>query len=149
MRTIEYEEGDRVRVIEADEEYTGEIATIVGHDNDPDPDSRYYYLDIAGGSDGGSFFSSELEPYAEPIIAEGTISAPTITKGFDPVRVPEHYNVHPSGIEPIQITAHETFFRGNIIKYVMRAPYKGHELEDLLKAQEYLRLEIEKVQNRT
>jgi hypothetical protein len=60
---------------------------------------------------------------------------------------PVHYTSHPSGIEPIQITKYETFLRGNIIKYVMRAPYKGKELQDLEKAQQYLEWEIERVKN--
>ena len=57
----------------------------------------------------------------------------------------DHYKSHPSGIEAIEITQYETFLRGNIIKYVMRAPYKGSELEDLQKAAEYLQWEIERV----
>jgi hypothetical protein len=58
---------------------------------------------------------------------------------------PQHYS-HPSGIEVIEITQHETFIRGNIIKYIMRAPYKGTELQDLFKAKQYLEWEIERVQ---
>ena len=50
---------------------------------------------------------------------------------------------HPSGITVIQITKHETFLRGNIIKYVLRAPYSGEELKDLKKAAVYLQWEIE------
>lgn len=66
----------------------------------------------------------------------------------DTIKRPSHYaGAHPSGVEPIQITKHETFVRGNIIKYVMRAPYKGKELEDLLKAQQYLAWEIERVRD--
>ena len=53
--------------------------------------------------------------------------------------------MHPSGIQAIEITQYESFLRGNIIKYVMRAPYKGTELEDLQKAAEYLQWEIERV----
>lgn len=64
---------------------------------------------------------------------------------YDPVTQPEHYSVHPSGVEPIDITQHETFLRGNIIKYVMRAPYKGNELQDLRKARVYLDWEIQRV----
>lgn len=67
---------------------------------------------------------------------------------FDVIHKPEHYNVHPSGIEPISITKYETFFRGNILKYVLRAPYKGSELEDLEKAREYLDREIEFVKEK-
>lgn len=63
----------------------------------------------------------------------------------DPVSHPSHYQ-HPSGIEVIKITRHESFLRGNIIKYVMRAPFKGSEVQDLKKAQQYLQWEIERVE---
>lgn len=62
----------------------------------------------------------------------------------DAVKSPKHYR-HPSGIEAIEITRYETFLRGNIIKYVLRAPYKGTELQDLEKAAVYLEWEIERV----
>jgi len=62
----------------------------------------------------------------------------------DPVKQPAHYE-HPSGIEVIQITRHESFLRGNILKYVLRAPYKGSELQDLEKAAVYLQWEIERI----
>lgn len=58
----------------------------------------------------------------------------------------DHYKSHPSGIEAIEITQYESFLRGNILKYVLRAPYKGSEYEDLLKAAEYLNWEIERVE---
>lgn len=64
----------------------------------------------------------------------------------DSVHKPKHYNSHPSGIEAIEIIKHESFLRGNVIKYVLRAPYKGNELTDLLKAEAYLRWEIDRVQ---
>lgn len=64
------------------------------------------------------------------------------------VTSPEHYKSHPSGVEPIQITKHETFLRGNIIKYVFRAPFKGREVEDLKKARQYLDWEIEAAERR-
>lgn len=64
----------------------------------------------------------------------------------DMVAHPPHYR-HPSGIEVIDIVKFETYNRGNIIKYVMRAPYKGNELQDLQKARQYLDWEIERVQN--
>ncbi len=66
---------------------------------------------------------------------------------IDYIHEPPHYaGAHPSGIEPIQITRYETFLRGNIIKYVMRAPYKGTELQDLKKARQYLVWEIERLE---
>ena len=63
----------------------------------------------------------------------------------DPVNHPSHYTRHPSGIEAIQITEHETFLRGNILKYVLRAPYKGNELEDMEKAAWYLARDIQRL----
>lgn len=63
----------------------------------------------------------------------------------DPIRQPAHY-MHPSGIEVIEITKHESFLRGNIIKYILRAPFKGRELEDLRKAQMYLEWEIARIE---
>lgn len=78
----------------------------------------------------------------------GTAIFPTKTQNTsDPVNHPAHYTAHPSGVEPILITRHETFLRGNVLKYVMRAPYKGRELEDLLKARTYLNWEVERVEN--
>ena len=64
----------------------------------------------------------------------------------DPVSAPSHYRSHPSGIETITITRHESFLRGNILKYVLRAPYKGSEIEDLKKAAQYLQWEIERAE---
>ena len=64
----------------------------------------------------------------------------------DPVSSPSHYRSHPSGIETIQITRHESFLRGNVLKYVLRAPYKGSEIEDLKKAAQYLRWEIDRAE---
>lgn len=63
----------------------------------------------------------------------------------DVVKNPSHYK-HPSGIEVIDITRYESFLRGNIIKYVLRAPYKGSELQDLKKAAQYLEWEIERIE---
>ena len=60
----------------------------------------------------------------------------------DPVNHPTHYKSHPSGIEPIEITKHESFNIGNAIKYMMRRNFKGKPLEDLKKARFYLDLEI-------
>ena len=65
----------------------------------------------------------------------------------DVVNHPVHYLSHPSGVETIQITEHMGFSLGNVIKYVMRAPYKGNQLEDLKKAQWYLAREIERIES--
>lgn len=59
---------------------------------------------------------------------------------------PKHYKSHPSGIEPIEFCRHLTFNLGNVIKYVIRAPYKGTQLEDLKKARWYLDDEIKRLE---
>lgn len=63
---------------------------------------------------------------------------------FDPVAKPKHYNVHPSGVECIQITEHMSFCIGNAIKYLWRCDEKGNDIEDLEKAAWYLDREIKR-----
>lgn len=77
---------------------------------------------------------------------DAMINLTAVVSDADPVNTPTHYQ-HPSGIEVIEITRHESFLRGNVLKYVLRAPYKGNELEDLKKAAKYLAWEIERVEN--
>jgi len=38
----------------------------------------------------------------------------------DPVNHPRHYNVHPSGVECIDIVEHMSFNLGNAVKYIWR-----------------------------
>jgi hypothetical protein len=64
----------------------------------------------------------------------------------DKVNHLNHHHHHPSGIESNQITRHESFLRGNTLKYILRAPYKDSELEDLKKASVYLQWEIERLE---
>jgi hypothetical protein len=42
----------------------------------------------------------------------------------DMVNHPEHYTVHPSGIETIQVTRHMNFNLGNAMKYIWREGIK-------------------------
>lgn len=60
------------------------------------------------------------------------------------VNHPKHYN---QGIEPIDIIEswELNFSLGNAIKYILRAPYKNNELEDLEKAKWYLEREIKRL----
>lgn len=53
---------------------------------------------------------------------------------------PAHYEVYP--VQPIEITRYLGFTLGNVVKYVLRAPWKGG-VEDCAKAREYLRYERE------
>jgi len=70
-----------------------------------------------------------------------------ITTGVDestPVNHPVHYNVHPSGVECIEIVKHMGFCTGNAIKYIWRADEKGNDLQDLEKALWYIQCEIDR-----
>lgn len=65
-------------------------------------------------------------------------------KDSDPVNNPAHYNGHPSGVECITITEHMGFNLGNAVKYIWRADLKNDAIEDLKKAEWYIRREIQK-----
>jgi hypothetical protein len=66
---------------------------------------------------------------------------------FDAVKKPKHYNVHPSGIQCIEVTRHFNFNLGNVIKYLWRAGLKDGtpSVQDLEKARWYLDDEIAKL----
>jgi hypothetical protein len=64
---------------------------------------------------------------------------------YDNITKPIHYNSYP-GIEVIQLTEHLNFCRGNAVKYIARAEFKGAELEDLKKAQWYINREIQRLE---
>lgn len=75
-----------------------------------------------------------------------TLSCSATTTGdktdlYDNVEKPKHYNIHPSGVECIQITEHMNFCLGNAMKYIWRAEEKNG-VEDLKKAVWYLNREI-------
>ena len=66
--------------------------------------------------------------------------------GEDLINRPAHYM---RGIEVIEFIESWSmnFSLGNVIKYVTRAPHKGHYIEDLKKAQWYLKHVIEGSEN--
>lgn len=64
----------------------------------------------------------------------------------DMVNHPPHYKQHPSGVECIDITEHFNFNIGNAIKYLWRSEHKNG-LEDLKKAEWYIKREIQKREN--
>lgn len=64
---------------------------------------------------------------------------------MEKVNHPKHYNVHPSGVECIQVTEHMNFNLGNAVKYIWRASEKGMQIEDLEKAAWYVNREIERL----
>ncbi len=61
------------------------------------------------------------------------------------VNHPPHYRSHPSGVECITITEWMGFNVGNAIKYLWRADEKGSAMEDLRKAEWYVRREIDRL----
>ena len=65
---------------------------------------------------------------------------------FDNVKKPMHYN---QGIEPIDIIESWdlNFSLGNAIKYILRSPYKGKQIEDLEKARWYIDREINRLKD--
>lgn len=67
----------------------------------------------------------------------------------DMVNHPTHYTSHPSGVECIDITEHMNFNLGNALKYIWRADLKGESIEDLEKAEFYVKREIKKRKQET
>lgn len=57
---------------------------------------------------------------------------------------PTHYNVHPSGVECIDVVEHMSFNVGNAVKYLWRADEKGAPVQDLEKARWYIDREIQR-----
>ena len=62
------------------------------------------------------------------------------------VNHPDHYQ---QGIEPIEVIEswELNFSLGNAIKYILRSPYKGKQIEDLEKARWYIDREINRLKN--
>jgi len=71
-----------------------------------------------------------------------------ITKDeYDTVKKPKHYNIHPSGVECIEIVEHMNYCLGNAIKYIWRHKNKNG-IEDLEKAKWYIDREIKKLKEK-
>jgi hypothetical protein len=62
---------------------------------------------------------------------------------------PDHYDVHPAGIECIEVVQHFNFNIGNAIKYLWRLGLKqGNDpITELRKAKTYIDFEIARIQN--
>lgn len=63
---------------------------------------------------------------------------------IDIINHPSHYTNHPSGVECITVTEHFNFNLGNAIKYIWRSNEKGNYLENLRKAEFYIKREIQR-----
>jgi len=80
---------------------------------------------------------TELSVYAHRVILEKS--------DVDVVNNPSHYTQHPSGVECIQITEHMNFNLGNALKYIWRADLKNDAIEDLKKAEFYIKRELKRL----
>lgn len=56
-------------------------------------------------------------------------------------KLPAHYNVYP--VQPVEISKYLGFCLGNVVKYILRAPFKGTPADDCQKALQYLEWEME------
>lgn len=66
---------------------------------------------------------------------------------YEKVDHPKHYNLHPAGIECIDVIEEMSFNLGNAVKYIWRSGLKPDSKsdEDLAKAEWYLKRERERL----
>ena len=78
------------------------------------------------------------------------VMEPTTGKDeYTPVNHPLHYNVHPNGIECIDVVEGFNFNVGNAIKYLWRAGLKSDDaVKDLEKAAWYVQRELERAKTK-
>lgn len=77
------------------------------------------------------------------------------SKEFDNVQKAKHYNLHPSGVECIDVVEHLDFCIGNAIKYMWRSGLKvsgnlsdiESEIQDLKKSIYYINRKIKLLEN--
>lgn len=108
----------------------------------------------------GMFSNNEIvlnNPFREEPLANPFTPGAPVTCGKpvdDAVNHPQHYTQ--SGIECIDAIDSVTsgyerpshgYYAGQVLKYLWRAPFKGHYLQDLEKAQWYLNRLVKKVQD--
>lgn len=88
---------------------------------------------------------------AEPVSQNWPAPSATTGNVVDPggVNHPEHYNLHPSGVECIDVVRHHNFNIGSAIKYLWRQGLKRGEtsIKDLRKAVWYIEDEIARLEN--
>ncbi|MFJ9771798.1 DUF3310 domain-containing protein [Kitasatospora sp. NPDC101157] len=95
-----------------------------------------------------SFAPDELVHESEALLAAADLFSDTNVEvgGSDAVNHPDHYTWLPGGLEVIDITRNFSFVRGNAMKYLFRADFKGNPLEDLKKARWYIDYEISQLE---
>lgn len=75
------------------------------------------------------------------------IEADTAALFKDNINNPEHYTLGKIEVYDFIKAWELEFSEGNIVKYVVRSPYKGKRLDDLKKARWYLNKLIEDAEN--
>tara|TARA_R110000772_G_scaffold16184_14_gene46281 strand:+ start:598 stop:1053 length:456 start_codon:yes stop_codon:yes gene_type:complete len=143
-----FSKGDRVRLIgsnSGNKGYAlldvGSLGTVTQVDPEQVGDTLVHVAMDAGKEI--SCLATDLE-FERDYGSAGWAKPPTAVKE-DVVNNPKHYTSHPSGIECIQITEHMNFNLGNALKYVWRADLKGKAVEDLKKAEFYIKRELKRL----
>ncbi|MEU1176535.1 DUF3310 domain-containing protein [Streptomyces sp. NPDC005820] len=150
--TLRFKTGDRV-VVAAPQDATtpaglaaGIYANHVGTVTSLFADTAMPYPYEVTFDGGGSlcFTDQELIHESEFLLAKADLSfaSEVVSRESDVVNHPAHYTWLPNGLEVIDITKHFGFVRGNALKYLFRADFKGRTIEDLKKARWYIDYEI-------
>jgi hypothetical protein len=71
-------------------------------------------------------------------------SGPVLVQSVDMINHPPHYADKGAGVECIDVVELFNFNMGNAIKYIWRADDKGDPIENLRKAEWYVKREIER-----
>jgi len=120
--------------------YDGEIATI----NQIDIFDDYFPYRLEFNSGDTHWVHGDATRPTESVRWLSQGESRVVHQSIDPVNQPAHYTQHPSGVECIEIAEHMDFNLGNALKYIWRADLKGDAIEDLEKAQWYIRRELKK-----
>lgn len=108
-------------------------------------DSLFAYENVPAGEGGGYLVPAGTPGLSDALAALGKADKPAQDgEGYEYVRHPKHYNVHPAGIECITVIQWMTFNIGTAIKHLWRAGLKPgvDDVQDLEKAITYLEFEI-------
>ena len=125
-----------------------------GADDYP-PNAQLRFITIDTNARSGYFAEKGEENMRHGLFDEISTGTPTLkNESYDAVNHPQHYTR--SGIECIDAIDSVTggyerpghgYYAGQVLKYLWRAPFKGHYLQDLEKAQWYLNRLVKKVQD--
>lgn len=125
--------------------------------NDYPPNAQLRFITVNTNDRSGYFAEKGEETMKHGMFSNDSLPGTPVTCGKpinDAVNHPQHYTQ--SGIECIDAIDSVTsgyerpghgYYAGQVLKYLWRAPFKGHYLQDLEKAQWYLNRLVKKVQD--